>query len=250
VEVTATTTSYRKVKRYTHETLGYGSIDLPPRSFETSAYWFWIAPETVDRLEAEGVLLPPTDYGPSWPNARDAARTRDGLRCRQCGAPERDARAHEVHHIRPFREFGYIPGENQRDRLANDLDNLITLCPTCHHRVESARGKRTALSGLAYALRNIAPLFLMCDPRDLGSLAEVRSKSTGGPTITIFDRVPEGLGLSERLYELHGEMLSGALDMVRTCRCEDGCPACVGPVGPGGREVKELTGRLLEALLG
>jgi DEAD/DEAH box helicase domain-containing protein len=249
VEVTATTTSYRKVKRYTHETLGYGSIDLPPRSFETSAYWFWIASETVDRLEAEGVLLPPTDYGPSWPNARDAARTRDGHRCRQCGAPERDARAHEVHHIRPFREFGYIPGENQHDRLANDLDNLITLCPTCHHRVESARGKRTALSGLAYALRNIAPLYLMCDPRDLGSLAEVRSKSTGGPTITIFDRVPEGLGLSERLYELHAEMLSGAWDMVRTCRCEDGCPACVGPVGPGGREVKELTGRLLEALL-
>jgi DEAD/DEAH box helicase domain-containing protein len=250
VEVTATTTSYRKVKRYTHETLGYGSIDLPPRSFETSAYWFWISPETVDRLEAEGVLLPPMDYGPSWSSARDAARTRDGYRCRQCGASERDARAHEVHHIRPFREFGYIPGENRYDRLANDLDNLITLCPTCHHRVESARGKKTALSGLSYALRNIAPLYLMCDPRDLGSLAELRSKSTGGPTITIFDRIPEGLGLSDRLYELHEEMLSGALDMVSVCRCEDGCPACVGPVGPGGREVKALTARLLEALLG
>jgi hypothetical protein len=36
---------------------------------------------------------------------------------------------------------------------------------------------------------------------------------------------------------------------VRDCRCEEGCPICVGPVGPGGREVKELTGRLLEALL-
>jgi DEAD/DEAH box helicase domain-containing protein len=90
----------------------------------------------------------------------------------------------------------------------------------------------------------------MCDPRDLGSLAEVRSKSTGGPTITIYDRIPEGLGLSERLYDLHTELLSGALDMVRVCRCEDGCPACVGPVGPGGREVKVLTARLLEALIG
>jgi len=35
--VTAQTISYRKVKRYTHETLGYGVIDLPPREFETSA---------------------------------------------------------------------------------------------------------------------------------------------------------------------------------------------------------------------
>ncbi len=250
VQITATSTTFRKVKRYTHETLGYGSIDLPPRSFETSAYWLWIAPETVDRLEAEGVLLPPGDYGPSWSRARDAARARDDYRCRQCGVPERDDRAHEVHHIRPFREFGYLQGENQYDRPANDLDNLITLCPTCHHRAESVRGRRSALGGLAYALRNIAPLYLMCDPRDLGSLTEIRAKNTKGPTITIYDRVPEGLGLSERLYELHADLLTGALDMVRVCRCQDGCPACVGPVGPGGSEVKELTGRLLEALLG
>jgi DEAD/DEAH box helicase domain-containing protein len=250
VQITATSTSFRKVKRYTHETLGYGSIDLPPRSFETSAYWLWIAPETVDRLEAEGVLLAPGDYGPSWSRARDAARARDDYRCRQCGVPERGDRAHEVHHIRPFREFGYIQGENQYDRLANDLDNLITLCPTCHRRAESVRGRRSALGGLAYTLRNIAPLYLMCDPRDLGSLTEIRSKSTKGPTITIYDRVPEGLGLSERLYELHADLLTGALDMVRVCRCQDGCPVCVGPVGLGGSEVKELTARLLEALLG
>jgi DEAD/DEAH box helicase domain-containing protein len=249
VEVTATTTSFRKVKRYTHETLGYGSIDLPPRSFETSAYWVWIAPETVEQLEAEGVLLPPTDYGPSWAKARDATRARDGYLCRQCGSPEKESRAHAVHHIRPFREFGYIPGENHYDRLANQLDNLITLCSTCHHRAESARGKRSALGGLAYALRNIAPLYLMSDPRDLGSLTEIRSKSTGGPTITIFDRVPEGLGLAERLYELHQDLLVGALELVRECRCLDGCPVCVGPVGPGGREVKALTIQLLEALI-
>ena len=106
------------------------------------------------------------------------------------------------------------------------------------------------MGGLAYVLRNIAPLYLMCDPRDLGSLTEIRSKNTKGPTITIYDRVPEGLGLSERLYELHADLLAGGLDMVRVCRCQDGCPACVGPVGSGGSEVKELTGRLLEALLG
>jgi DEAD/DEAH box helicase domain-containing protein len=249
VQITTNTTSFRKVKRYTHETLGYGSIDLPPRSFETSAYWLWIAPETVERLEAEGVLIPPGDYGPSWLQARDSVRARDGYLCRQCGTPEREGRSHDVHHIRPFREFGYIPGENRKDRLANDHDNLITLCQTCHHQAESARGKRSALMGLAYILRNIAPLYLMCDPRDLGSLTEIRSKSTQGPTITLYDRVPEGLGFAERLYELHTELLSGSLDMVRTCRCTDGCPVCVGPVGPGGREVKVLTTRLLESLL-
>jgi len=249
VQVTTTTTSFRKVKRYTHETLGYGLIDLPPRSFETSAYWLWIDPETVDRLEAEGVLIPPSDYGPSWPQAREAVRARDGYRCRQCDTPEREGRAHDVHHIRPFREYGYISGENRNDSVANDRDNLITLCPTCHLKAESARGKRSALMGLAYIIRNIAPLYLMCDPRDLGSITEIRAKSTKGPTITLYDRVPEGIGLAERLYELHADLLSGALDMMHACRCIEGCPACIGPVGPGGREVKALTARLLEALL-
>jgi DEAD/DEAH box helicase domain-containing protein len=247
--ITAQATSFRKVKRYTHETLGYGQIDLPPRSFETSAYWLWIAPETVERLEEEGVLMAPVDYGPSWDRARKKALERDDRTCRQCGALEKEGRSHDVHHLRPFREFGYVPGENRNDKLANDPDNLITLCPTCHQRAEAARGARSALSGLAYALSNVAPLYLMCDPRDLGTHVEIRSKNTKGPTITLYDRVPEGLGLSERIYELHGELLAGALELVRDCGCQDGCPICVGPVGPGGIEVKTLTVQLVEAIL-
>lgn len=249
VRLTAQASSFRKVKRYTHETLGYGPIDLPPRQWETAACWLWLAPETAARLEREGVLLPPNDYGPDWPAASRAARARDGGRCRQCGAPERPGRVHDVHHLRPFREFGYLPGQNRNDRLANAPDNLITLCPACHHRAESARGARSALGGLAHALGSIAPLFLMCDPRDLGVLAEIRSRETRGPTITLYDRVPEGLGLAERLYELAGELLAGARDLVRDCACQDGCPACVGPAGPGGGEVKQFTLRLLEAVL-
>lgn len=247
--ITAQAASYRKVKLYTHETLGYGQIELPPRQFETTAYWTWIAPQTVAQLEAEGVLIAPNDYGPDWPRAKQVALARDDHRCRQCGAPERLGRSHDVHHIRPFREYGYLPGENRNDQLANQLDNLITLCPACHHRAEAARGARSALGGLAYALGNIAPLFLMCDPRDLGSMVELRSKETKGPTITLYDRVPEGLGLAERLYELHAQLLDGALNLVGHCRCQDGCPACVGPVGLGGREVKAFTERLIRALL-
>jgi DEAD/DEAH box helicase domain-containing protein len=248
VRLTAQPSSFRMIKRYTHETLGYGAIDLPPREYETTGCWLWIAPATARRLEEEGILLAPNDYGPSWPDASRAARARDGHRCRQCGAPEREGRAHDVHHLRPFREFGFVPGENRNDRQANALDNLVTLCRTCHHRAEAARGARSALGGLAHALGSLAPLYLMCDPRDLGVLAESRGRTTKTPTITLYDRVPEGLGLAERIYELGQELLQGALDLVRGCECLDGCPACVGPVGPGGGEVKDLTVRLIEAL--
>jgi DEAD/DEAH box helicase domain-containing protein len=40
-EVTVVTqaTGYRKIKRYTHETLGFGEIDLPEMTLETDGYW-------------------------------------------------------------------------------------------------------------------------------------------------------------------------------------------------------------------
>ena len=139
---------------------------------------------------------------------------------------------------------------NENYRLANELDNLITLCRACHRRAEAMRGTQTVLGGLAHALGNIAPLFLMCDPRDLGLTSEARSRETQSPTITIYDLVPDGLGFAERLYELHDELLRGAYDLVSACPCRDGCPACVGPVGVEGAETKALTRRLAGRLVG
>jgi DEAD/DEAH box helicase domain-containing protein len=55
-QITSQPTSFRKVKRYTHETLGYGEIDLPARQFETSAYWTWIAPTPVVSAERPSAM--------------------------------------------------------------------------------------------------------------------------------------------------------------------------------------------------
>ena len=90
----------------------------------------------------------------------------------------------------------------------------------------------------------------MCDPRDVGVMSEARSKETHLPTITLYDRTPEGLGLAEQLYALHAELLRGARDLVQACPCRDGCPACVGPVGVEGLEAKDLTRRLAAWLAG
>jgi DEAD/DEAH box helicase domain-containing protein len=160
-----------------------------------------------------------------------------------------------VHHLRPFREFGYRRGVNDHDQLANAPENLLTLCRACHHRAEAINGVRGALSGLAHVLGEIAPLYLMCDPRDIGMLAETRSAFTKLPTVTIFDRVPAGIGFSQELFERHAQVLAAARDIVANCRCESGCPACVGPMSPGAAaneselNVKVLTRQLLQALV-
>jgi DEAD/DEAH box helicase domain-containing protein len=92
-----------------------------------------------------------------------------------------------------------------------------------------------ALAGLAHVLANVAPLFLMCDPRDLGVYVESRSPFTGQPTIYLYDAVPGGVGFAEKLYTSHASLVEAAATLVAECSCSDGCPGCVGaPVGDEG----------------
>ena len=74
-------------------------------------------------------------YGPNWRKQRRAARKRDGYKCRVCNKKQK-GRALDVHHIKPFRDFGYVPGKNDNYREANRLTNLISLCKSCHKNVE------------------------------------------------------------------------------------------------------------------
>jgi len=249
VLVISKASGYRKIKQYSHETLGYGEIDLPEVELDTTGYWLVFGEQLTARLQDEGILLQPNDYGPNWEKQRQEALARDGHRCRTCGAEARPGQGLHVHHIRPFREFGYVPGSNDSYLQANRLSNLITLCPSCHRQAEEGQRTRSALGGLAYVLRNLAPIFLMCDPGDIEVLAESRNPLTRAPTVLVYERVPAGVGFSQRLFELHRELLEAALELVRGCRCRDGCPACVGPPGEIGPDTRRVTARLLSILL-
>ncbi len=240
-------TAFRKIRRYTQETLGIGPIDLPAMTLETTGYWLVFSEALTDRLTELGILLRPNDYGPNWPQQRLLALERDGHRCRTCGARAEEFLLH-VHHVRPFREYGYVPGHNENYRQANQIDNLVTLCPSCHRRAEAGQQTRSALAGLGYVLRNLAPLFLMCDPEDISVSAEQLSPVTRAPTVVVYERVPAGVGFSERLFALHDELLAAALELVRDCQCRSGCPACVGPPGDIGPDTKEATRQLLAIL--
>lgn len=125
----------------------------------------------------------------------------------------------------------------------------LCLPPALTERMAAA-DLQGALLGLANVLVTIAPLYLMCDPRDIGVVTEVKSPFTHRATVTIYDRVPGGIGFAPKLYELHPTLLEGAHDLIEGCPCLSGCPSCVGPaleVGPRG---KRLTVGILKLLLG
>jgi len=108
---------------------------------------------------------------------------------------------------------------------------------------------RSGLAGLAYVLGNLAPLFLMCDVGDLGSHIEpVENQTFGGPTVVLYDLIPAGIGFSQKLFEIHDELIARALELVSECACTDGCPSCVGPGGENGYGGKQEALAVLEIL--
>jgi DEAD/DEAH box helicase domain-containing protein len=86
-----------------------------------------------------------------------------------------------------------------------------------------------ALIGAGRAIQTIASVLLMVDPRDLGLVTQVRSPHQEAPTIYLYESVPGGVGLSERLWQRHDELIAGATELILACGCEAGCPACTGP---------------------
>jgi DEAD/DEAH box helicase domain-containing protein len=111
--------------------------------------------------------------------------------------------------------------------------------------------RQNGLTGLGNALRAVAALLVMCDPRDLG-VAMTEDIASGlrcfEPNLHLYDNYPGGVGQSAPLFRLAGELVARAAELLDSCPCESGCPGCVGPVGEIGARGKEAARRILAEL--
>jgi len=142
LDVTFITYMFRKIKFYTRDSFGFGSIGLPPSILETCGLWLEISPKEVSLV---------LKYG---------------------------------------------------------------------------RDPREGLLGIGNVLASLMPLYILSDPGDVGSAVD--SSNTGKPALFLFDRYRGGIGITEKAYEIMEEMLPNALDVIKECSCERGCPSCVG----------------------
>jgi DEAD/DEAH box helicase domain-containing protein len=122
--------------------------------------------------------------------------------------------------------------------------------------------KRDGVVGLAFAMRNVAQLLLMCDGHDIGisvgtggydpkdpvQAERVATEIAASPQIFIYDNYPGGIGFSRPLCGMHGELVSRTRELIAGCPCENGCPSCVGPVGDTGPAAKSVASRILDLL--
>jgi DEAD/DEAH box helicase domain-containing protein len=118
----------------------------------------------------------------------------------------------------------------------------------------AADDRRDGIVGLAYAMKQIAQLLLMCDRHDIGLSIET-GEQEGIPAplqdarLFVYDNYPSGIGFSEPLYRMHNELLEATHRLIVECSCDSGCPGCVGPIGNTGPLAKPAALRILDLLV-
>ena len=96
---------------------------------------------------------------------------------------------------------------------------------------EVGRVPREGLLGICNVVKEVIPVFAMCDVMDIG--ASVDSSASHAPGVYVHDRYPGGLGFALKAYELIDEIMRACLELIDTCQCKGGCPSCVGsPLPP------------------
>ena len=75
-------------------------------------------------------------YGADWRRIAGQIRKRDGYECQECGKTQKESlklfdRKLDVHHIEPLSDF-------KSHEQANDPENLMTVCRSCHRKIEMA----------------------------------------------------------------------------------------------------------------
>jgi DEAD/DEAH box helicase domain-containing protein len=121
--------------------------------------------------------------------------------------------------------------------------------------------RRDGIFGLAFAMKQIATLMLMCASHDVGLSIKAGQGAQSGvphpessdgdtPRIFIYDAYPGGIGFSEPLFSMQTELLERTRQLIAECPCDNGCPSCVGPVGQTGPLAKTVALRILDHLTG
>jgi DEAD/DEAH box helicase domain-containing protein len=110
-------------------------------------------------------------------------------------------------------------------------------------------GEASCLQGVGQLLQGLVPLFVRVDPGDVQVVSEALHPHFEAPALILYDRIPDGVGLSQRLFEVHREILEAAEQLLMKCQCRSGCPSCVGPQASLGTRSKSVALAILRGML-
>jgi DEAD/DEAH box helicase domain-containing protein len=201
----------------------------------------------------------------------------EGARAFQASVIRTHGEVHVVSRVVGFKKIKFYTNENVGsgeldlpEQQMHTTSYWLTIPASVMGRVPYASDdRRDGVVGLAFALRQVAQLLLMCDSHDVGisisglgvrdprfagdvhfSNPESHFPNPDGAQIFVYDNYPGGIGFSAPLYQMHDELLANTRKLIAECPCENGCPGCVGPIGNSGPFAKGVALKILNLLLG
>ena len=109
------------------------------------------------------------------------------------------------------------------------------------------------IHAIEHAAISLFPLFALCDRNDIGGICYTFHPQVEKAAIFIYDGYPGGVGLAQRGFDIILKLLDHALDLIKGCPCEVGCPSCIySPRCGSGNKPLDKKGAtlILEALTG
>ena len=93
--------------------------------------------------------------------------------------------------------------------------------------LESGAHPLASLHAAEHAMIALLPLYVLCDPRDMGGISFNMHPQAERPLLCIYDGYQGGVGYARQAYQQFFQLASATLDHLKRCQCLSGCPACV-----------------------
>ena len=88
---------------------------------------------------------------------------------------------------------------------------------------------KAGLHAAGHALLNVLPLYILCNPEDVGCECANKYETRYKPSrVLLYDKQPGGTGISSQVRPIFGNLLEAARDLIKGCECDEptGCPSC------------------------
>ena len=117
-------------------------------------------------------------------------------------------------------------------------------------RVSMESEQRHFMGGIhavEHATIGILPLLAMADRNDIGGISTPHHPQVGKGAVFIYDGFPGGMGICKSVYPTADLLFDRTLEVIATCPCETGCPACVHSpkCGSGNRPIDKEAARIV-----
>ncbi|MDO9486236.1 MAG: DEAD/DEAH box helicase [Actinomycetota bacterium] len=122
-------------------------------------------------------------------------------------------------------------GEQGLDLPERELITTAVWWTVTDDQCAAASVEVTEIPGAVHAAEHasiaLLPLFATCDRWDIGGVSTALHMDTGQTTVFVYDGYPGGAGFAQHGFDIARTWLTATRDLIRECRCRDGCPSCI-----------------------